>query len=448
MIAYPCNADTHCRRGPAARRRPALPPLGLKIHASVAVAVLGLMLALPPAHAQSMSIDSLDGAVTQNEIDSFKAYIQTIEPVVWPNTGSMENEYAQGHSGEAIKAMGLMYEITGDTAILDRMIYFCDTLLTQRNDLLAAPDGQRVYWNGNISPAWPGQSLSATTTYSTSASGDCVGHLANCARLILQTPAIWNNAVSDGDPNGFGATYLARAQTYVAQADYTFDNCFFTDMLDLGQSGLANIYCYPAGYPYQPGNQYPWNQAMMMNYPLQNLAIAHSILNDDPNRLANYDNLVQTNVGRFFTDPTVMQAYTDGAGNQAYNWAYNPSANGGEDSNHGSLDCAGFYRAYASGRYGITAAQMAPFANMVVDVLTGTVGSYYHGRVDGTDGTGHASSTTYLRSGYFLMAEFVPASYYDMVAGLHITAPGTTTSIDAFSRLMWIKNRRYQSPPP
>jgi hypothetical protein len=395
------------------------------------------------ARAQSMSVDSLDGPVTTNEINSFVSYIQTINPVVWPNTGSMENQYAQGTSGEQIKAMGLMFEISGNTTILNRMIYFCDTLLSQRNDLLASPNGQRVYWNGKVSPAWPGQALGTTPVYSTSASGDCVGHLANCAQLILRTPSIWNTTVPDGNPFGYGATYLDRAKTYVAQSDYTFNNCFFPDMLTLTNSGLTNIYCYPAGYPYQPGNQYPWNQAMMMSYPLQYMAIAHQLLGDNPALVTKYDNLVQTNVTRIFTDTTTRIVYTDSAGNTAYNWSYNPSANSGEDSNHGSLDVAGFYRAFVTNRYGITASQMTPFANMIVDVFTGTIGSYYHGRVDGTDGTGHAASTTYLRSGYFFTAEFRPTEYYHMVQGLHITAPGTTTSMDAFSRLMWIKNRRY-----
>jgi hypothetical protein len=409
----------------------------------IASFVLAATCLAPAIRAQSMSVDSLDGPVTQNEINSFKSYIQTIQPVVWPNTGSMENQYAQAASGEQIKAMGLMYEISQDTAILDRMIYFCDTLLSQRNDLLAAPNGQRTYWNGKISPAWPGQALGTTPVYSTSASGDCVGHLANCARLILQTPAIWNTSVAIGDPNGYGATYLLRAKTYVAQADYTFDQCFFPDMLTLTNSGLTNVYCYPAGYPYQPGNQYPWNQAMMMTYPLQNLAIAHAILGDSASRVSKYDGLVQTNIGRFFSDTTVRISYTDSAGRTAYNWAYNPSANNGEDSNHGALDVAGFYRAYETNRYGVTTTQMVPFGNMVCDVLTGTIGSYYHGRVDGTDGTGHAASTTNLRSGYFFAAEFRADQYYNMVSGLHITAPGTTSSSESFSRLMWIKNRRY-----
>ena len=56
-----------------------------------------------------MSIDSFTGPPTTNEINSFIWYIKSIEPVTWLNTTNMANEYAQGHSGEAIKAMGLMY---------------------------------------------------------------------------------------------------------------------------------------------------------------------------------------------------------------------------------------------------------------------------------------------------------------------------------------------------
>src|SRR4051794_31675385 len=170
--------------------------------------LLGLLFSCAwlPCFAAPMTVDSLSGPVTQNEINSFKSYILTINPVVYPDTGSIENQYAQAASGEQIKAMGLMYEISGDRAILDRMIYFCDTLLGQRNDILPPPYGQKVYATGNIEPAWTG-SRDVVTPGSTSASGDCVGHLAYCARLILQTPAILNTAVEIGDPHGYGATY-------------------------------------------------------------------------------------------------------------------------------------------------------------------------------------------------------------------------------------------------
>src|SRR5579859_2513811 len=409
------------------------------IRLTIAALVCACFILLPCAQAQ-MAIDSFDGAVTQNEIDSFKSYILTLKPATWDGssgntTTNMANEYAQGHSGENIKAMGLMYEITGDTAILDRMIYFCDVLLSQRNDILPAPNGQTVYWTGTIAPAWDNAPNAGDPS---SASGDGTGHLANCARLILQTSSIWNTTVPIGDPFGHGATYLDRAKTFVTQADISFDNFFFPYELDLSDQ---NHLKYCSSCPYQPGNQLPWNQEMMFTYPLQNLAAAHSILGDDPTRVAKYDNIVQVNISRFFNDPAVRLIYTDSKGNTAYNWAYTPFYQTGEDSNHGSLDIAGFSRAYTSGRYGITAAMMTPFANTFVDVMI--LGPQnYAGTVGGACGSGHAACTTYIRSGYLLLAEFRPDAYQSMM-GADLTAGGTTTSTDEFSRFEWVKNRRY-----
>jgi len=160
-----------------------------------------------------MIVESLSGPVTQNEINSFKSYILTINPVVYPDTGSIENQYAQAASGEQIKAMGLMYEITQDPAILDRMIFFCDALLGQRNDILAAPYGQKTYATGNIEPAWTGQ-RDDVTPYSTSASGDCVG-LDDTQRTRHRHPRIWlvgacprecRGLVAGIDRGGFGRT--------------------------------------------------------------------------------------------------------------------------------------------------------------------------------------------------------------------------------------------------
>ena len=74
------------------------------------------------ALAQTMSVDSFSGGPTANEISSFVSYVNSIQPATWSTTTNMGNEYAQGHSGEAIKAMGVMYEVSGNTAILDRMI--------------------------------------------------------------------------------------------------------------------------------------------------------------------------------------------------------------------------------------------------------------------------------------------------------------------------------------
>jgi len=401
----------------------------------VTAALASLFLAcfdrLPYAQAQ-MAVDSFDGPVTQHEIDSFKSYIQTLTPA----SDNIGNQWAQGHSGEQTKAMGLMYEITGDVAILDRMIGFCDAVLSERNDLAPAPVGQHTVWTGGIDPIWPNNNIDPVSTGGEQ--GDPIGHLGNCARLILQTPAIWNTPVAIGDPNGFGSTYLARAQTYVTQADYSLDNHVLSSLLDLSRQ---NHYWWSLNSPYQTGKPVPWNQQMMFNYALENLAICHQILQDDPNRMSTYDGIVQANTDWFFNSGSI--SYQDNAGNTAYNWAYAPPATGGEDNNHGSLDVVGFHLAYRLGRYGISAAIMTPFANTFVDVMS-VAPQHYAGRVDGTDGTGHAAPTTYIRSGYLLLAEFRPDAYYAMMAA-DLTPGRTTGSIDQFSRFLWVKNTRYQT---
>src|SRR6266496_1253974 len=75
-------------------------------------------------------IDSLDGPVTHNEIKAFKGFIAT---AALP-TDNIGNAMVYGKSGVTINAMGQMYEVTGDTEILDRMITFADHMLKGRND--------------------------------------------------------------------------------------------------------------------------------------------------------------------------------------------------------------------------------------------------------------------------------------------------------------------------
>ncbi|NEW05781.1 hypothetical protein GK047_07085 [Paenibacillus sp. SYP-B3998] len=404
------------------------------ILAGLFLSCVGLLPVVQAQAAGQMVIDSLDGPVTQNEINSFKAYIQTVEPVVWPNTGSMQNEYAQGKSGESIKAMGLMYELTGDTAILDRMIYFCDVLLSQRNDILAAPYGHRTAWTNSIAPVWPGNNTG--TASADSANGDPVGHLAYCAKLILQQPSLWNTSVAIGDDYGHGATYRQRAATFVTEADYVVNQFLLPSLINLSN---GNKYYFSAQSPYMSGGVMPWNQQMMISYGLQNLAASHAIIGDNASLVSQYDGIVQTNLNWFFSDNSAKQTYTDSAGNTAYNWGYNPTLLGGEDSNHGSLDVAGFYRAFLSGRYGITTAMMMPFGNMYADVMIKGP-HYFAGRVDGTDGTGHGASTTYARSGNLFLAALRPDMYYTL-ANANIPNK-TTSSMDTFARFMWLKTQR------
>ena len=125
------------------------------------------------------------------------------------NLDPTKNDWAQHQSGQRTKAMGLMYEMTRDQAILDRMIHFCDGVLSTRNDVAPAPVGPHVVWTGRVDPVWPNSTVAPIGTGGEQ--GDPVGHLAYCARLILETPSILDTNVRIGDPKGYGATYRARA---------------------------------------------------------------------------------------------------------------------------------------------------------------------------------------------------------------------------------------------
>ncbi|MER5639660.1 hypothetical protein ABT095_22210 [Kitasatospora sp. NPDC002227] len=385
-----------------------------------------------PAAAGPMRLSSPDGAVTAAEISSFRGYVQGLEPAA-DNIG---NNWAQGHSGEETKAMGVVYELGHDRPVLDRMIGYCDAVLSERNDLAPAPVGHHVLWTGKADPAWPND-VTTKPIGTGGEQGDPVGHLANCARLILQTPALAKAPVTGGDPHKYGATYLDRAKRYVAEADTAVDHHILARLLDVSRGGKQY---FAADSPYKGGQPVPWNQQMMFDYAFQNLAVAHELLADSPQRVKRYDQLVQASVDWFFK---AVRTYTDAKGHPAYDWAYAPLDGGKEDNDHGSLDAAGLYRAYLSGRYGITAAKLAPLANTFADVMTKGAG-HYAGRIDGTDGSGNSAPTTYVRSGWLLTAEFRPDVYH---AWLAVDLPGnTTTAVDRFSRALLVKSRR--SPRP
>lgn len=398
----------------------------------ILLACLSLAACIHAPAQTSMTISSFDGPVTSAEINSFLSYMTAQTPA----TNNIGNNWAQGTSGENVKAMGMVYEITQNTAILDQMIRSCDAVLSERDDLAPAPTGQIVIWTGNVDPVWPN---TTTTPIGTGGEqGDPVGHLGNCARLILQTPSIWNNTVTIGDPDGYGTTYLARAKTYVQGGDTAISGHILKYELDLSNSDHQY---FAAADPYKGGTPVPWNQQMMFNYAFQNLAIDHDILGDNPTLAAQYHKIVQDSINWFFTSG--VTTYTDNAGNTAYSWGYAMPATTKEDNNHGSLDVNGFYRAYMTGEYGITPAMLTPFGNTFNDVMT--LGpADYSGVIDGTTGSGNSASTTYIRSGWLLTADFLPADYETMV-GADFTAGGTTTNADRFSKFLWLKNKRYQS---
>lgn len=179
---------------------------------------------------------------------------------------------------------------------------------------------------------------------------------------------------------------------------------------------------------------------MMFDYARQNLCSAHRILEDNATPLEEYTKIIVASLDWFFIGGgSQIDNSTEGA--HVYDWGYAMPDAGGEDSNHASLDVAGFARAHTSGDCGITVCQTRYFGNMFVDVMT--LGSKdYAGTVEGTSGTGHATSTTYVRSEFLLLAQFRPDAYESMVS-VDLKEGGTTTSADTFSTFLWVKSQRY-----
>ncbi|CAJ2503468.1 Uu.00g108620.m01.CDS01 [Anthostomella pinea] len=396
-----------------------------------ALAQMGIWHALLPAAQAQMKVSSFDGAVTNDEIQSFNDFVTTLTP----GKNNSGNEWAQGHSGEETKAMGLVYLMAGQQTTLDQMLRFCDAVLSERNDLAKAPVGQYKLWTGRIDPAWPND-VTADPIQTGGEQGDPVGHLASCAYLILKTKNLYNQNVSIGDPHSYGATYLERATTYLKQADLAMSGHILNSLLDLSN---GNKMYFAKDSPYKGGDPVPWNQQMMFNYAFQNLCNAHRILADDAKLLAQYKKIINASLGWFFNEGGVT-IKTSSQGNKIYDWGYAMPKTSGEDSNHGSLDVAGFYRAYITGDYNITAEQMTPFANMFVDVMT-LGGGQYAGTVEGDSGSGHAADTDYIRSGYLFLADFRADAYEDMM-GADLAVGKTTGSADEFSRFLWVKNQR------
>ena len=390
----------------------------------------------PPASTNptGMVLESLTGAVTANETAGFRYYVQN--KVKAPASGD-GNIWVYGNSGKQAEACGLMYETTHDMGILDRMRYLCDAALSQRNDLEpASKGGQRKIWTGSIEPVWPSSSVDATVQEAGVEQGEILSHVVYCSLLILQNPSIWDTNVGIGDPNGYGATYKARAMKYITQADYVIDKWILPRFIRTADN---NHYYFPgAPNDYKPNDPAPWNQAWMLTNGLVRLVQCHVLLNDDPNRVAQYDAIIKPNIDWFFAN---LKPNTSKSGSPCYLWAY-AYPSGTEDANHFAYDTEGMWLAYSSGRYGITKAQLLPFANTYFDIILSTVtNGIYAGKVDGTTGSGNSGGDNYVRDEYIYWTEIRPEKF-ETVANIEISKNKIASSPQITARLLWEKNRR------
>jgi len=407
-----------------------------------------------------IAIDSLDGEVTQHEVDTFISTVSatTIPTSEWTATIT-HNQLADGNGGQTLEAINYMYQITGDIPslstehmqLLNLAIAWNDAWLTHRNDL---PLGEgRVMWTGNIEPVWPPNCPTCTSpTYYESEVGDTIGHMAFTAYNILNSPSIWNNTVPDGDPNGFGATYLARAKTYVSMLEFSMSNSFTKYYID-PNTLLIMRPSTSLGYQSSFHNVNAWNVQMMLLNAYWRLAQCHVILGDNPSLAAMYKTIVQKSTDMFVQN---VQPLTAPDGTAVYDWGYcnfgdcTGHLTGEQIGVHGAYDMWGLTRAYSTGYSTVpTAAQVKTYADTVVHEITLSIDSA--GAATYASFNDRCCSTAtynYLPSGFVFLTPYntdiyKPFANADINSGRQANSPGLTSDI------LWAKHWIFShSQPP
>jgi hypothetical protein len=384
-----------------------------------------------------MTLQSLYGAVTATETASFKTFMAGESP---PAGQTYDNSLADGTAGMEAEALGLMYEVTNDPVLLNRLIAYSDQFLALRNDFT----DKRVMWTGSIDPVWLTKpatnsdgSVNTQAGYAGCENNDIVGHIAFCARLILESPWLWNTTVPDGDPHTNGATYFQRAKTYITQMDHIQDAYILKWFI--ATNNFQIVAPTNAAWTAVNENVNAYNRQMMFLNGFQRLSECHQLLGDSPSRVTEYDAIVAEAINVFLAS---LQPYS--ANSMAvYNWTYAPGSGGSEDNTlHSTYDIWGITRAWESGRYNLSNTTLVSFANTlqyVMNVSTNHI-SYY---VNGTSSPN--SPRSFIYPGWMPIAGFGSETYFIM-ANMDSSQQSSTAIYDAL--ILWVKNARYLGTYP
>jgi hypothetical protein len=394
----------------------------------------------PPAG--KLVIDGLDGEVTQHEVDTFLSVISArpIPVSQWPNGG--HNALADGNGGTTLEAINRLYEVTGEipalaaqhAQLLDLAIRWSDAWLIHRNDL--AMGEKRVMWTGQVDPVWPPDA--PPNLYAGCEVGETVGILAYTALNIFKTKAIAAQTVPDGDPNGYGKTYLARAGTYLSMLEFTMDKYFNVYFLD--RPTLTIHRPTAAAYDSLPSNNVnAWNREMMFLHAWQTLGEIHALLGDDPAKATMYRKITENTVNLFVQN---AQPATAPDGTPVYNWGY---GNFGDVKNkltgeqigiHAQYDIWGLTRAQRAGYTSATAQQMKTYADTVVHELTLPSGEYA-GHIDRCCDT---QTYNYLPAGFMFLVPF-NHDIFKHAAQSDIGSGRQASSADLTAGILWAKHQ-------
>jgi hypothetical protein len=374
------------------------------------------------AFAQQGLIEQVDGPVTAKEIASVKAVLDGVQP----GDSNTHNNYAYGNGGHAIEASIDLYGITHDRAFLDRLISFCDQLVSIRNH-------DRVMWTGNIDPIWPN---SPNTVWGCE-QGDVAGHLAFAAEVIAKDKALWDAKPGVGDPKGYGATYRLRAAHYLAVVDETVDLFYRHHFIRADETMFTPD---PPQWPdaHSASKPVPWNQQNMICSSLVHGANAHAAFGDAPERVVKYRKTATASIRRFLAQCRTFQSTKNGRAVCKWSYAANEFAPGApirytEDTPHGGYDITALWRAYHELPGAVSADDAMMVANTLMEVIVQPNG--FAGRVDGTGNPRKA-----LTNSWAYLSEWRPEAFPALVKA------GPIAYADA-ARYLWIKHARANGWP-
>lgn len=409
---------------------------------ALAVGTIGAGLGITsPANAvTTLAIDSLSGDITSNELTSFTTWMNEVVP----ETTNVNNTYVYINTAHTSWALHLMYGLTGQVNILDRLIVFCDTMLLHRNDHMGNDnEGPVVMWTGQVEPVWRNKAFTAADVgYFGAETGHTAGLLARAAQAVYTHSALWNAAVPDGDPNGYGQTYRQRADHYLAACDETLDvvianfinpttlRCHVPDTDAYGNLGTS--------YENNRGLPMPWNIQAFLAQGLTASAECHELLGDDATRVTKYDAIVAAYLDWFRS--TLVET-NDDDGTPTYRWGYYAGRTNADDTGHGDLDAFGAYLGLVRGLGGITASIVERMAdNWVHSINMG--GNQFTLYIDGTGGY----DRNYLRN-YCLMLCCQNADLYHVVADAFVANRASVSGVglvgSIWATIMWAKRNRY-----
>jgi len=310
--------------------------------------------------------------------------------------------------GGKLHGMQTFYSFTHDRQALEVAVVWSDAFLHARND----PVSGRVMWTGKRELCWPNkEAASAEAAYSGAENGDVIEHIVNTAKLILESPELWDQAAPT-DTYSYGKTYLERAKTYVRECQKSAETTIVPWYLHKAAEGYRLIRPDVQAYVKSSGGDtgpLPWNQQQCVVGGLLRLAQCHRLLKDGDPNIETYEQITRDAAAWFFDSCRLVKA----KGKNCYQWSYMQTQDPleePEDTGHSFYDVYVF-RAYEA-NLGPSRLQMQRLINTARFIMY--LGPQRHsGIVNGTSNE-RRYERKYLNYGWIEMAALDRAFYREV----------------------------------